>query len=77
MLFFLATIGIMVLFKANIFYGLHWNNIATGFGNIEICLKMPDLTQTWIVNSYLDYTGSGITSIVVKDALYLKPHFSW
>lgn len=69
---FLATIGIIVLFQANIFYGLHWNNMATGFGNIEIYLKMPDLTQTWIVNSYLDYTG-----IVVKDALYLKPHFSW
>lgn len=71
--FFLATIGIMILFQADIFYGLHWNNMATGFG-IEICLKMPDLTQTWIVNSYLDYTGSGI---VVKDALYLIPHFSW
>ena len=45
---------------------MHCYNKATGFGGTGIYLKMPGLTQTRIVNSYLDYTG-----IVAEDPVQL------
>ncbi|GAA0160456.1 hypothetical protein LIER_17005 [Lithospermum erythrorhizon] len=63
---FSAKIGIMVSGQANIFSGVHCYNMATGFGGTGIYLKLPGLTQTRIVNSYLDYTG-----IVAEDPVQL------
>lgn len=63
---FSAAIGIMVSGQANIFTGVHCYNKATGFGGTGIYLKMPGLTQTRIVNSYMDYTG-----IVAEDPVQL------
>ncbi|KAG6641440.1 polygalacturonase QRT3-like [Carya illinoinensis] len=63
---FSAAIGIMVSGQANILSGVHCYNKATGFGGTGIYLKLPGLTQTRIVNSYLDYTG-----IVAEDPLQL------
>ena len=57
-----AAIGIMVTGQANAFSGVHCYNKATGFGGTGIYLKLPGLTQTRIVNSYMDYT-----SIVAED----------
>nr|GLL29073.1 polygalacturonase QRT3-like [Ipomoea trifida] len=63
---FSANIGIMVSGQANILTGVHCYNKATGFGGTGIYLKVPGLTQTRIVNSYLDYTG-----IVAEDPVQL------
>ncbi|XP_041028774.1 polygalacturonase QRT3 [Juglans microcarpa x Juglans regia] len=63
---FSAAIGIMVSGQANILSGVHCYNKATGFGGTGIYLKLPGLTQTRIVNSYLDYTG-----IVAEDPVQL------
>ncbi|KAF5474570.1 hypothetical protein F2P56_006458 [Juglans regia] len=63
---FSTTMGIMVSGQANILIGVHCYNKATGFGGTGIYLKLPGLTQTRIVNSYLDYTG-----IVAKDPTQL------
>ncbi|CAI8590021.1 unnamed protein product [Vicia faba] len=63
---FSAQIGIMVTGQANIFSGVHCYNKATGFGGTGIYLKLPGLTQTRIVNSYMDYT-----SIVAEDPVQL------
>ncbi|KAA8544729.1 hypothetical protein F0562_019567 [Nyssa sinensis] len=65
---FSAAIGIMVSGhgQANTFSGVHCYNKATGFGGTGIYLKLPGLTQTRIVNSYLDYTG-----IVAEDPVQL------
>jgi hypothetical protein len=63
---FSAATGIMVSGQANIFSGVHCYNKATGFGGTGIYLKMPGLTQTRIVNSYMDYTG-----IVAEDPVQL------
>ncbi|GAA0171079.1 hypothetical protein Leryth_000160 [Lithospermum erythrorhizon] len=63
---FSAQIGIMVTGQANIISGVHCYNKATGFGGTGIYLKLPGLTQTRIVNSYLDYT-----SIVAEDPVQL------
>ncbi|KAK6916981.1 Pectate lyase superfamily protein, partial [Dillenia turbinata] len=63
---FSASVGIMVSGPANIFSGIHCYNKATGFGGTGIYLKLPGLTQTRIVNSYLDYTG-----IVAEDPVQL------
>ncbi|XP_061366517.1 polygalacturonase QRT3-like [Gastrolobium bilobum] len=59
---FSASIGIMVTGQANTFSGVHCYNKASGFGGTGIYLKLPGLTQTRIVNSYMDYT-----KIVVED----------
>lgn len=63
---FSAAVGIMVTGQANTFSGVHCYNKATGFGGTGIYLKMPGLTQTRIVNSYMDYT-----SIVAEDPVQL------
>ncbi|KAL2604042.1 hypothetical protein AAZX31_09G049900 [Glycine max] len=63
---FSAAIGIMVTGQANAFSGVHCYNKATGFGGTGIYLKLPGLTQTRIVNSYMDYT-----SIVAEDPVQL------
>lgn len=54
---FSAATGILVSGQANIFTGVHCYNKATGFGGTGIYLKVPGITQTRIVNSYMDYTG--------------------
>ncbi|KAJ4981244.1 hypothetical protein NE237_032081 [Protea cynaroides] len=63
---FSAATGILVSGQANTFSGVHCYNKATGFGGIGIHLQLPGLTQTRIVNSYLDYTG-----IVAEDPVQL------
>ncbi|KAK6931895.1 Pectate lyase superfamily protein [Dillenia turbinata] len=63
---FSASVGIMVSAPANVISGVHCYNKATGFGGTGIYLKLPGLTQTRIVNSYLDYTG-----IVAEDPVQL------
>lgn len=63
---FSASIGILVSGAANTFSGVHCYNKATGFGGTGIYLKLPGLTQTRIVHSYLDYTG-----IVAEDPVQL------
>lgn len=64
---FSAAIGVMISGQANILSGVHCYNKATGFGGTGIYLKLPGLTQTRIVNSYLDYTG-----IVAEDPVQLQ-----
>lgn len=63
---FSASVGIMISGPANILSGVHCYNKATGFGGTGIYLRLPGLTQTRIVNSYLDYTG-----IVAEDPVQL------
>ncbi|MED6143328.1 Polygalacturonase qrt3 [Stylosanthes scabra] len=63
---FSAAVGIMVTGQANTFSGVHCYNKATGFGGTGIYLRLPGLTQTRIVNSYMDYT-----SIVAEDPVQL------
>ncbi|KAF3450046.1 hypothetical protein FNV43_RR06125 [Rhamnella rubrinervis] len=63
---FSAAVGVMISGQANILSGVHCYNKATGFGGTGIYLKLPGLTQTRIVNSYLDYTG-----IVAEDPVQL------
>ena len=63
---FSAAIGVMVSGQANTLSGVHCYNKATGFGGTGIYLKLPSLTQTRIVNCYLDYTG-----IVAEDPVQL------
>ncbi|XP_021741494.1 polygalacturonase QRT3-like [Chenopodium quinoa] len=63
---FSANTGIIVSGQANLLSGVHCYNKATGFGGTGIYLKLAGLTQTRIVNSYLDYTG-----IVAEDPVQL------
>ncbi|XP_047154448.1 polygalacturonase QRT3-like [Vigna umbellata] len=63
---FSAAIGIMVTGQANTISGVHCYNKASGFGGTGIYLKLPGLTQTRIVNSYMDYTN-----IVAEDPVQL------
>ncbi|XP_073002291.1 polygalacturonase QRT3-like [Typha latifolia] len=63
---FSAAVGILVSGQANILTGVHCYNKASGWGGTGIYLKSPGLTQTRIVNSYLDYTG-----IVSEDPVQL------
>ncbi|KAL0912275.1 hypothetical protein M5K25_018237 [Dendrobium thyrsiflorum] len=63
---FSAAIGIQIAGQANTITGVHCYNKATGFGGTGIYLKLPGLTQTRIVNCYLDYTG-----IVSEDPVQL------
>ncbi|KAG8385089.1 hypothetical protein BUALT_Bualt03G0005200 [Buddleja alternifolia] len=63
---FSSAIGILISGQANLISGVHCYNKATGFGGIGIYLKTPGLTQTRIVNSYLDFTG-----IVAEDPVQL------
>lgn len=63
---FSAAVGVMISGQANTLSGVHCYNKATGFGGTGIYLKLPGLTQTRIINSYLDYTG-----IVAEDPVQL------
>ncbi|PON88516.1 Pectate lyase superfamily protein [Trema orientale] len=63
---FSAAVGIMISGQANTLSGVHLYNKATGFGGTGIYLRLPGLTQTRIVNCYLDYTG-----IVAEDPVQL------
>ncbi|XP_021901642.1 polygalacturonase QRT3-like isoform X2 [Carica papaya] len=63
---FSAAKGILIEGQANTLSGVHCYNKATGFGGIGIHVKLPGLTQTRIVNCYLDYTG-----IVAEDPVQL------
>lgn len=63
---FSAAVGIMVSGQANIITGVHCYNKASGFGGTGIYLKLPGLTQTRIVNSYMDFTN-----IVAEDPVQL------
>ncbi|XP_038980565.1 polygalacturonase QRT3-like [Phoenix dactylifera] len=63
---FSAAIGILVSGQANTLTGVHCYNKATGLGGTGIYLKLPGLTQTRIINCYLDYTG-----IVSEDPVQL------
>ncbi|CAK9141335.1 unnamed protein product [Ilex paraguariensis] len=56
----------MVLGPANTFSGVQCYNKATDFGGTRIYLKLPGLSQTRIVNSYLDYIR-----LSAEDALQL------
>ncbi|KAG2384133.1 Polygalacturonase protein [Vigna angularis] len=56
----------MVTGQANTISGVHCYNKASGFGGTGIYLKLPGLTQTRIVNSYMDYTN-----IVAEDPVQL------
>lgn len=64
---FSAEIGIIVSGQANLLSGIHCYNKATGFGGTGIYLKLPGLTQTRIVDSYMDFTG-----IVAEDPVQLQ-----
>lgn len=64
---FSASIGLMVSGQANLISGVHCYNKAAGFGGTGIYLKLPGLTQTRIVNSYMDFTG-----IVAEDPTQLQ-----
>eukprot|EP00258_Populus_trichocarpa_P002877 XP_002303344.3 polygalacturonase QRT3 [Populus trichocarpa] len=63
---FSAAIGVMISGQANTLSGVHCYNKATGFGGTGIYLKLPSLTQTRILNCYLDYSG-----IVAEDPVQL------
>ncbi|KAI9126163.1 hypothetical protein K1719_002584 [Acacia pycnantha] len=63
---FSAATGIMVSGQANLISGVHCYNKATTFGGTGIYLKLGGLTQTRILNSYMDYT-----SIVAEDPVQL------
>ncbi|KAK1279844.1 Polygalacturonase QRT3 [Acorus gramineus] len=63
---FSAAVGVMISGQANVLTGVHCYNKATGFGGTGIYLKSPGLTQTRILNCYLDYTG-----IVAEDPVQL------
>ncbi|KAK4254626.1 hypothetical protein QN277_009982 [Acacia crassicarpa] len=63
---FSASVGIMLSGEANTISGVHCYNKATAFGGTGIYMKLPGLTQTRIVNSYMDYT-----SIVAEDPFQL------
>ena len=63
---FSAATGIFISGQANLISGVHCYNKATGFGGTGIYLQLPGLTQTRIVDSYMDYTG-----IVAEDPVQL------
>ncbi|KAL1537551.1 Polygalacturonase qrt3 [Salvia divinorum] len=63
---FSAQTGILVTGQANLISGVHCYNKAAGFGGVGIHLRLPGLTQTRIVDSYMDYTG-----IVAEDPVQL------
>lgn len=52
--------------QANTISGVHCYNKASAFGGTGIYLKLPGLTQTRIVNCYMDYTN-----IVAEDPVQL------
>ncbi|KAK4748076.1 hypothetical protein SAY87_014662 [Trapa incisa] len=71
---FSAAVGVMISGQANTLTGVHFYNKATGFGGTGIYLKVPGMTQTRIVNCYLDYTGivaEDPVQLVVSDSFFL------
>ncbi|KAG0503703.1 hypothetical protein HPP92_003775 [Vanilla planifolia] len=71
---FSAAVGIEISGQANLLTGIHCYNKATGFGGTGIHLKLPGLTQTRIVNCYLDYTGivsEDPVQLTVSDSFFL------
>lgn len=63
---FSAATGVLISGQANVLTGVHCYNKATGWGGTGIYLRLPGLTQTRIVNCYLDFTG-----IVAEDPVQL------
>ncbi|GAY58160.1 hypothetical protein CUMW_185000 [Citrus unshiu] len=63
---FSASIGVMVQGQANMLTGIHCYNKATALGGTGIYIRAPGLTQTRVVNCYLDFTG-----IVAEDPVQL------
>ncbi|KAF8400154.1 hypothetical protein HHK36_013450 [Tetracentron sinense] len=63
---FSASIGVLISGQANTLSGVHCYNKATGWGGTGIYIRAPGLTQTRIVNCYLDFTG-----IVAEDPVQL------
>ncbi|XP_068655427.1 polygalacturonase QRT3-like [Aristolochia californica] len=63
---FSAAVGIMVAGQANTLTGVHCYNKATGWGGTGIYVRLPGLSQTRILNCYLDYTG-----VVAEDPVQL------
>ncbi|XP_031499637.1 polygalacturonase QRT3-like isoform X2 [Nymphaea colorata] len=63
---FSAQTGILISGQANIITGVHCYNKATGWGGTGIYVQSPGLSQTRIVDCYLDYTG-----IVAEDPVQL------
>ncbi|XP_065852119.1 polygalacturonase QRT3 [Euphorbia lathyris] len=64
---FSAAIGVMISGQGNTLSGVHCYNKATGFGGTGIYIRLPNLTQTRIVNCYLDYNG-----IIAEDPVQLS-----
>ncbi|KAK9133805.1 hypothetical protein Scep_013333 [Stephania cephalantha] len=54
---FSAAVGVMLSGQANLLTNVHCYNKATYWGGVGIYVRLPGLSQTRIVNSYLDYTG--------------------
>ncbi|KAK9152205.1 hypothetical protein Syun_010514 [Stephania yunnanensis] len=63
---FSAAVGVMLSGQANLLTNVHCYNKATYWGGVGIYVRLPGLSQTRIVNSYLDYTG-----IVAEDPVQL------
>lgn len=64
---FSADTGVLVAGQANILTGVHCYNKATELGGTGIHVKLAGLTQTRILNCYLDFTG-----IVAEDPVQLQ-----
>lgn len=75
---FSAQTGIIISGQANLLNGVHCYNKASGFGGVGIYLRLPGLTQTRIVNSYMDYTGivaEDPVQLTISDSFFLGDAF--
>ncbi|KAK9156154.1 hypothetical protein Sjap_003634 [Stephania japonica] len=63
---FSAAVGVMLSGQANLLTNVHCYNKATYWGGVGIYVRLPGLSQTRIVNCYLDYNG-----IVAEDPVQL------
>ncbi|CAI0401495.1 unnamed protein product [Linum tenue] len=71
---FSAGVGVMITGQANILTGVHCYNKASGFGGTGIYIKLPGLSQTRIVNSYMDFTGITVedpVQLTISDTFFL------
>ncbi|CAL1402489.1 unnamed protein product [Linum trigynum] len=71
---FSAAVGVMITGQANILTGVHCYNKASGFGGTGIYVKLPGLSQTRIVNSYMDFTGITVedpVQLTISDTFFL------
>ncbi|CAI0401493.1 unnamed protein product [Linum tenue] len=67
-------VGVMITGQANILTGVHCYNKASGFGGTGIYIKLPGLSQTRIVNSYMDFTGITVedpVQLTISDTFFL------